>query len=207
MLLTQQGARQPRQLHLLAALLGGYMVAAWALSERIAAAVGSKVGCSSNLAEQAGQVLVALKALGVDYQEVLFGAQLKPQQVQQVASWRVTAAPASEKAALLLPYPLLSSSSSTTSSSSNSTLKSMPELLLDHATKVLYSAQGANGVCEFIKFTSTPYPKHVSHTLPRVHTAQSAFTCVMSSKASFAEAVMQQCQCQCSHGQHCNTFI
>lgn len=174
-LLTQQ-ARQPRQLHLLAAVLGGYMVAAWALSKRIAAAGGTAI-CLPKLAEQAGQVLVALKALGVDYEEVLFGAKLNIQQVQQVAGWRVTAAPASEKAALLLPYPLLSSSSTITTSS---TLDSMPELLRDHATKVLYAAHGANGEHHFIKFTTAPYPKHVGRTLPRMHTAQGAFACVMS---------------------------
>lgn len=164
-LLTQQGARQPRHLHLLAALLGGYMVAAWALSERIAAAAGSTAACPPKLQEQAGQVLVALEALGVGYEAVLRGAKLQPRQVQQVANWRVDAAPSPSEAALVLPWPLLSRSSS-------SGIDSMPKLLGDHATKVLYSAKGVNGEHQFIKFTTNPYPTHVGPTLPRLHTTQ-----------------------------------
>ncbi|KIZ07490.1 hypothetical protein MNEG_0458 [Monoraphidium neglectum] len=173
--LVQQGARQPRQLHLLAATLAGYAAAAWALAERMVRAAGGVAADLPLLEQRAREVLGSLSQLGVEYEAALASASLEPAQVQAVADWRVAAAPAPTAAAPLPPYPLLHSI--------DAALSQLPGL----DGKLLYTATEADGRAQFIKFTTLLYPKHVHDawqeeglvpTLHRCDALPGAYCCV-----------------------------
>lgn len=154
--LVQLSARQPRQLQLLAATLGGYLVAAWALAERVGAAAGSDLTQADKIKVQAQEVLDALAQVGTDFKAALDRSEVTWQQVQEAARWRIAAAPSLTQAAPLLPCPLLGGLAT-------NSLGGKLKQLRFHETQLLYTVTGAEGRSQFIKFTTHPYPKHVSH--------------------------------------------
>eukprot|EP00878_Enallax_costatus_P015950 GHUV01016723.1.p1 GENE.GHUV01016723.1~~GHUV01016723.1.p1 ORF type:complete len:358 (+),score=94.99 GHUV01016723.1:1566-2639(+) len=185
--LLQQSSRQPRQLRLLTATLGGYLAAAAALTSRIAVACGAAAP-SKELQSRATEVVTAMtQGLNVQYAEVLKGAVLSSSQVLALSDVRRELAPSPEHAALLLPYTLaagvaIAAAAGATAASdpqadnftcggsnsggggdggsSNSKVESFPCLLDVQPGKLVYA--GALGDHpSFVKFTTSFYPSHV----------------------------------------------